>query len=180
VGIDIFLKWDGMENRPKDDKIEMFSTTDGHLGYLRESYRGGPYATQILVREAFESRTCIARIPAAKMRARLTEKSQAATGCNGGHAIAMFMAQAVHDHKIAGPEDFERIINENRDAIIMPDRVTPDMSVEEAVREQYQRVYPEAGAEHVEAVIQSFRDFVELAERKEKELGRPCKVYASY
>lgn len=34
--------------------------------------------------------------------------------------------------------------------------------------------------EEVAAVVQSYRDFVALAERKEAETGKPCRVYASY
>jgi hypothetical protein len=37
MGIDLYLKWE----------------RHGHVGYLRESYHGGPYATHVLVPEAF-------------------------------------------------------------------------------------------------------------------------------
>jgi hypothetical protein len=182
VGIDIFLEWDGMKNRPEDDKIDIFSVTSGHLGYLRESYRGGPYATQILVREAFESPDCRCAIPAAKMRARLTKKSRAAKGCNGGHAIALFMAQAVQKQLIKSPEEMQNLLAKNGESVAIhaPECVTPNMCVEDAVREHCKNAYSDMTAEDIEDVVQSFRDFVELAERREKEVGKPCIVYASY
>jgi hypothetical protein len=48
-------------------------TALGHLGYLYEGYHGDPYATRILVPEAFNSDSRQARIPAAAMRSRLRE-----------------------------------------------------------------------------------------------------------
>jgi len=44
--------------------------THGHVGYLRETYDGEPYATQILVPEAFQHE---AEVPAARLRAPLDE-----------------------------------------------------------------------------------------------------------
>jgi hypothetical protein len=182
MGIDIFLMWDGIEKRAQDDKIEHFSITSGHLGYLRESYSGAPYATQILVREAFESRTCKCRIPAAKMRARLTKKSKAARNCNGGHAIAMAIAAAVQHSPVKNPHEMQTLLNElNKTGIEAPECVTPEMTVEDAVREYYTApMYAHMSKEDVERVVQSFRDFVDLAERREKEMGKPCMVVADY
>jgi len=71
MGIDIYLEWKGMVPGEKDKQITGFSTTSGHVGYLREAYHGGPYVTQMLVREAFESDNGRAFIPAVKLRARL-------------------------------------------------------------------------------------------------------------
>jgi hypothetical protein len=56
MGIDIYLKWDGMEAEKKQQQITGMSTTSGEVGYLREAYHGGPYTTKILVREAFRVR----------------------------------------------------------------------------------------------------------------------------
>ena len=47
-----------------------FSVVHGHVGYLREAYHGEPYATRVLVPEAFESDEA-ARIPASVLRNRL-------------------------------------------------------------------------------------------------------------
>jgi hypothetical protein len=170
MGIDIYLEWDGQEEERKaaqGDKPNLWSTTEGHVGYLREAYHGGPYATKILVREAFESETCKAAIPAAVMRARLTEVSAAADGCDGGHNVAamiMGMLAATGANVVSTP---------------VQSGATQAMSVEDAVRTRCKNVY-NSDDEEIEAVVQSFRDFVELAERKEAEHGKPCVVYASY
>jgi hypothetical protein len=67
MGIDIYAEWDGMtegEHGAQTRRVE-----NGHVGYLRESYHGEPYATKILVPEAFE--TGRASISAATLTERL-------------------------------------------------------------------------------------------------------------
>ena len=98
----------------------------GHIGYLREAYHGGPYATHYLVAEAFASDEGQAQIPAAVLRQRLPETLRLA-------------------------------------------------------KERQQQVYgcPAPMADD-EPVIQSFTDFVELCERKERETGEPVTIIASY
>ena len=61
MGIDIYAEWDGMsEAESKARDAEWASAAAGHLGYLREAYHGEPYATKVLVPEAFaESRVHI-------------------------------------------------------------------------------------------------------------------------
>lgn len=54
MGIDIYLKWTGQTEEEKDAQITGFDITAGRVGYLREAYHGEPYATRILVPEAFE------------------------------------------------------------------------------------------------------------------------------
>lgn len=175
MGIDIYLKWDGMTEENKHAQITGFDTTAGSAGYLRESYHGGPYATKMLVREAFESETCEAEIPAAVMRERLTHVTEPARGCDGGHHMAamlkhvMTMMAAMNGGQMPTIEGGPKA-----------PAYTEPMTVEEAVRKRCQTLYPEDGPEHENAVVQSFRDFVALAERKEKETGKPCTVYASY
>lgn len=172
MGIDIYLQWDGMTEEDKQRQYTGMSTTSGEVGYLRESYHGGPYATKILCREAFESDNCEAEIPAATLRERLTNVTEPARGCDGGHLVATMFASIMSemvkgtDMTVTGP--------------IVQNGQTQPMTVEEAIRERYQRLYPEDGEEMVTRVITSFRNFVALAEKKEAELGKPCTVYASY
>lgn len=175
MGIDIFLEWDGQaeerENAAAEDKPEWFNTHDGHVGYLRESYHGGPYATQLLVREAFESENYRAEIPAAVMRERLTHVTEPARGCDGGHFTAAMLVEMF------------KAMNKDENAKCEPAEIKPPtkepMTVEEAVRTRYKTLY-DASDEEIAEVVQSFRDFVDLAERKEREHGKPCVVYASY
>jgi hypothetical protein len=72
MGIDIYAEWDGMTKEEHSAQITGFSSVHGHVGYLREAYHGEPYATRMLVPEAFETPDG-ARIPAATLRARLPE-----------------------------------------------------------------------------------------------------------
>lgn len=170
MGIDVFLEWDGQEEERAaanaDDKPSWFCTTDGHVGYLREAYHGGPYATKLLVREAFEAENCRAEIPADVMRKRLTELTEPVYGADGGHNAAELFSQLLANAGVV----VQGTVASGR---------TGPTSVEEAVRTRYKSIY-NAPDEQIEEVVQSFRDFVELAARKEKEHGKPCTVYASY
>jgi hypothetical protein len=73
MGIDIYAAWKGQTKKEKEAQCTGFSTLHGHVGYLREAYHGSPYATQFLVREAFESEGGKAAIAAAVLRKRLPE-----------------------------------------------------------------------------------------------------------
>lgn len=167
MGIDIYLEWDGMEEEEKQAQATGFSTIAGDVGYLREAYHGGPYATRILAREAFESENCRAQIPAAIMRERLTRVTEPARSGEG--------------HKLA--EQLLGMLGETGAEIVHGGAIQSDttrpMTVEEAVRERQKRLYSER-ADMTERVVKSFRDFVALAEEKEKQTGKPCTVYASY
>lgn len=168
MGIDIYLEWDDMAAEEKKAQATGFSVTSGDVGYLREAYHGGPYATKILCREAFESETCRAAIPAEILRERLTHVTEPAYTENVGHDMVrhmMNMFQTMGVRVEGGP--------------IEPDTTSP-MTVEEAVRERQRNVYGGDNAEQTEKVVQAFRDFVALAEQKERETGKPCTIYASY
>ncbi len=144
-----------------------FDTTAGSVGYLRESYHGGPYATKILVREAFEADNCEAEIPAAVLRERLTSVTEPAIGKDGGHNVAVLLSELMKQSGVVidGPT---------------MSGLTPPMTVEEACYARCSNLYPDDGPEYAQKVVQSFRDFVALAEQKEQETGKPCTVYASY
>jgi len=167
MGIDIYLKWDGMTKEDQQNQHTGFNTTSGHVGYLREAYHGGPYATKILCREAFEADECEAQIPAEVLRERLTQVTEPVIGANGGHLVSAMFSELM---KSAGMSVEGQVMSD----------VTRPMTVEEAIRERYSRLYPDSDKEGVERVVQSFRDFVTLAERKEAETGKPCTIYASY
>ena len=71
MGIDIYAHWKGQTAKEKKAQITGFSVLHGHVGYLREAYHGEPYGTAYLVKEAFDSPTREAKIPAAVLRDRL-------------------------------------------------------------------------------------------------------------
>lgn len=125
MGIDVYLSWDGQTEAEKNAQLTGFSIQHGHVGYLREAYHGGPYATRILAPEAFEAEEAEADIPAATMRERL-------------------------------PKVIEMAIQRER------------------------TVYDNTEVSERDPVVQSFVQFVELAESKERETGKPCRVIASY
>jgi hypothetical protein len=76
MGIDIYLTWDGITPEEEKKQITGFSIQHGHVGYLREAYHGGPYATKVLVPEAFEDD---AEISADVLESRLPAALQAYT-----------------------------------------------------------------------------------------------------
>lgn len=157
-----------MTEKDEQRQYTGMSIVAGDVGYLREAYHGGPYATKILVREAFDAENCKAEIPAAVLRERLTSVTEPTYGANGGHDAAKAIAAAL---KAGGMVMEEEIVR---------DGVTRPMSVEEAVRVRMTTLYPETEADFIEEVVQSFRNFVALAEQKERETGQPCTVIASY
>jgi hypothetical protein len=65
------MNWKGQTREEKEAQVTGFSITHGHVGYLHEAYHGSPYATKLLVPEAFNTETYAADIPARVMRNRL-------------------------------------------------------------------------------------------------------------
>jgi hypothetical protein len=72
MGIDIYAKWDRMSPQETAAQLKVWaSIEDGQVGYLREAYHGDPYATRVLVEEAFIHGR--AHIGASLLQARLPE-----------------------------------------------------------------------------------------------------------
>lgn len=71
MGIDVYIKWQGQTDAERQAQFTGWSTTHGHTGYLREAYHGNPYATRVLVPEAFAADRDGVAIPAATLRERL-------------------------------------------------------------------------------------------------------------
>lgn len=78
MGIDIYMKWSGQSESERMSQMTGFSVVSGNLGYLREAYHGEPYATRLLVPEAFAADDCQAKIPAKTLRERLPAVIEAA------------------------------------------------------------------------------------------------------
>ena len=172
MGIDVYLHWDKQTEEEQGEQVTGFSIRHCHAGYLREAYHGGPYATHILAREAFESESGEAEIPAAVMRERLTHVTEPARGVSGGSVAAEMIFNTLNEItsdtvECPGAQPFGT-------------HTTEPESVEECVRVRCANIYPDMTEEDVEAYVQSFRDFVTLAEQKEAQTGKPCTVCASY
>ena len=80
MGIDMYLRWQGQTDDERKAQYTGYRVDHGHVGYLREAYHGGPYATRALAPEAFEDTdgSCDdqgydigIRIPASTLRSRL-------------------------------------------------------------------------------------------------------------
>ena len=78
MGIDIYMHWKNQTEKEKEAQFKGYDTTIGDAGYLREAYHGDPYATQLLVPEAFAAKECEAKIAAALLKKRLPEVIKAA------------------------------------------------------------------------------------------------------
>ena len=78
MGIDVYMQWRGQTSKEKDAQITGFSVRAGDVGYLREAYHGGPYATKVLCPEAFAAEDCKAQIPAKVLKERLPDVIAAA------------------------------------------------------------------------------------------------------
>lgn len=174
MGIDIYI----LDNENDKDNWRVHDCR----AYLRESYHGGPYATKILCREAFDSDDCTAEIPAAVLRERLTHVTEPAN-CSFDHMgalVAMLEKIMTSANPPEGSFGFtldDETIAEHKNK--MADGTHP-MSVEEAVRIRYETVYPDCSEDDIKEAINNFREFVAFAETREREIGKPCKIYASY
>jgi len=78
MGIDIYMRWNDQTEEEEQAQYTGFSIVHGHVGYLREAYHGDPYATRVLVPEAFDEDCDAAAIPAATLRERLPDTLDAA------------------------------------------------------------------------------------------------------
>lgn len=79
MGIDIYLRWRGQTKAEEEAQYTGFSVQHGHVGYLREAYHGGPYATKVLFPETWaDEENQEARIPNAVLRERMPEAIETA------------------------------------------------------------------------------------------------------
>ena len=162
MGIDVYLNWHGQTREEQAAQEDAYLTLDGgEAGYLRESYSGGPYATKILCRDAFESPTREAQIPATVLRERLTSITEPAYGFDTGHDIAREIAEQLAEAGASVRQPG-------------PSRTTP-MAVEEAIAARYSD-----DPDLAQRVLASVRAFVTLAERKERQKGKPCTVRVDF
>jgi len=177
MGIDIYAQWEGQTEEEKKVQYTGFDTTAGRVGYLREAYHGGPYVTKFLLKEAFEG-DGEAKIPASVLKERLPATV----------LLAMFRNQKVYG-KEKHPEDLGKIedgaLTELKKGLenIFKNEIV-DATHEQIVRE-FTPATLQTGKDLIEGGMlpeyaKSFVDFVELCEKKEKELDEPCTIIASY
>ena len=105
MGIDIYAKWSGMTAEEDAAQITGFSVEHGHVGYLREAYHGEPYATKVLVEEAFLHGG--AHIGASLLQNRLSEVLQ----------IAETREREVYS--VTDAKEIERVLKSYRDFVAL-------------------------------------------------------------
>lgn len=171
MGIDIYAKWRGQTKEEKEAQYTGSSIVAGGVGYLREAYHGDPYVTKFLVQEAFESGT--AQIPASTLKERLPK------------AVILAM---IREKKIYGKNDPSKLVFEEGGLEKLQENLKHIFSNE--TKKDAQDAYAldaetlATGKRLIEMkalpdYAQTFVDFVELCEKKEKETGEPCTIIAS-
>jgi hypothetical protein len=106
MGIDIFAKWDGMSQAEEDEQHRAVFRADlGRLGYLREAYHGEPYATKVLVPEAFEE----LRVPI--YAARLEDRLPA--------TLVVAEAREREIYGVTDQAEIDRVLNSYRDFVAL-------------------------------------------------------------
>ena len=139
MGIDIYMDWDGMTDDERKARYTGFDTTAGNVGYRREAYHGGPYATHTLVPEAFEWTDNINRL-------------MVNAGHNGSELDDDLMNLLARGVPIRAEALRERLPDALRKA-----------------QERIDKIYPDTPTDLAEKQLQAYTDFVELAERKQAE-----------
>jgi hypothetical protein len=172
MGIDIYATWRGQSEAESDAQATGFSATHGHVGYLREAYHGGPYVTMYFVAEAFDSESGEAEIQAATLRDRLP---------------AAVLMHLYREHKLYGDGKDPARVNDLT-ALTAAIASVPAQLRDVTHIDFVESLKPESIATAVQMIdggmlpetARAFVDFVELCERKERELGEACTIVASY
>ena len=139
MGIDIYMHWDDMTDDEVTAQFTGFDTTAGNVGYLREAYHGGPYATETLVPEAFEWTQEIGNL--------------------------MSCAEMAGSEL---PDDLLDLLSRGCpvQAETLMDRLGSTVL---RARERIDKLYPEMSPEDADLVVSSYISFVDLALEKQAE-----------
>lgn len=173
MGIDIYAKWRGQTKADQQKQYTGFSVVSGNVGYLREAYHGGPYITKYLVSEAFKSKDNEAKIPAKTLRKRLPSAV----------LMAMYRNKKIYDDQSHDPanKSFGSIVQALKDVF--------EIEMKDESHKEFVAKLTKHHIEYAEKLIadralpdyaQSFVDFVELCEVKEKKTGEPVLIHASH
>lgn len=173
MGIDIYAKWREQTKDEEQAQYTGFSVEAGNVGYLREAYHGSPYVTKYLVAEAFESKTAEARIPAQTLKERLPVAV----------LMALYRDKVVYQNRkstgiLDGLEGLETALK-NVFEVEMKDESHKTFA-DTLTKHHIDYINARIQNKDLPAYAMSFVDFVNLCEVKEKELGEPCLIIASY
>ena len=101
MGIDIYVEWNGITEAEQYAQV----TDDANAGYLREAYHGEPYATRVLVEEAFLHGRAL--ISADLLRDRLPE------------VLELAERREREVYEVADPAEIERVLQSYRDFVAL-------------------------------------------------------------
>lgn len=173
MGIDVYLRWPKQTGEEEDAQYCGFRIDAGNVGYLRESYHGGPYATRVLIPEGWdENNNGAVPITAAELRKRLPAVVLTSLYRN------FIVYKQGEDHINCG--------NGGTDTLA---RKLADVFATMRVKSHKELRWTEEQIKQAQELIEkrklpdyalSFVDFVRLAETKEAETGELCSVLVSY
>lgn len=178
MGIDVYLEWDNMTKADKEARFTGFSVEHGHVGYLREAYHGGPYATAYLITEPWESQPEDGfRIKAVELKRRLPSAVMA----------SMYRHHIVYGERLDSPGYFEasdekaytKELSQQLRNVFASLRTAQDRPFQPN-EEQIKAVTALIEKRELPKYALSFVDFVALAEKQEHRTGKPCRVVVSY
>ena len=108
MGIDIYARWEGMTEQEETAQLKVWaSAEDGDVGYLREAYHGEPYATRVLVEEAFRHSSGRVPIAAQLLQDRLPQ-------------VLKLAEQRERDvYNVTDPAEIERVLKSFRDFVAL-------------------------------------------------------------
>ena len=185
MGIDVYLEWDGMPERPEIkksgdwDSPEYKKWSEWRFGkgiYLRESYHGESYATEFLFREAFEE-TNDGQLWGTKMTAMLTKMF----GKNGAVDKLPDPALDAPKQKMERSKEVKEVKNsEGGVAYVFPSKLLKDRLVE-AVKlaiERSMKLYGSSVQDANESANE-YVAFVAMLEKLESQ-GKNPRVVVSY
>jgi hypothetical protein len=108
MGIDIYARWESMTPQEEAAQLKVWTSIEGgDVGYLREAYHGEPYATRVLVEEAFLHAHGRASIAAELLQDRLPEVLE----------LAERREREVYNE--TDPAEIERVLKSYRDFVAL-------------------------------------------------------------
>lgn len=179
MGIDIYLTWADQTEAERQAQYTGFSTTSGDLGYLREAYHGRPYATMVLLPEGWQDDGDDDESGSIPMRAAVLRERL---------PLVVFVALYRHFAVYEQGRDpaFLGDVNDGETLTRALTRVFAEIAAAPESRhdvrlteEQHNAVQRKIEARDLPGYALAFVDFVELAERKERQTGEPCRVIVS-
>lgn len=177
MGIDVYLRWKGQNESEEKKQYTGYRADCGNVGYLREAYHGGPYATKVFVPEGWVDSPELPKVPAKVLMSRVPAAVM----------ISMYRHHLVYEQghepgviNVDSVKDAADISKALFGALSEIKSVKNQSKVHKPTKEQVKQVWELIKARKLPAYAMSFYDFAALAATKEAETGEPCEVIVSY